>query len=76
MRHLVVTNFPVLSRRIHRCLPDEDDGGEGADPEWKWLAAEGAEGLFAWAEVAMTDLEAGQATKETGLQGDSDNNRT
>ena len=79
MRHLVLTNFPALSQRIHRRSPDEHDGSEGADLEWKWVAAEeNAEGLYARAGAAMTDLEhgPGQATKETGLHGDNDNNHT
>lgn len=79
MRHLVLTNFPALSERIHRRSPDEDDGGEGADLGRKWVAAEeDTEGLYARARAAMTDLEhgPGQASKETDLHGDNDNNHT
>ena len=92
MRHIFLTKLPSLSRRIHRRpLDGEDNDGEShvstADSDtaldWKWSEAEerldkalDQGGPYAWAEVAMREIEheARKTRRERGLDDGGNNN--
>lgn len=67
MRHVILTKFLFLTRRIHRSPPElssETDSPSDADAEWKWSEAEESvnralekDGPYGWREAAMKGME-------------------
>ncbi|KAE9393307.1 hypothetical protein BT96DRAFT_1023076 [Gymnopus androsaceus JB14] len=66
MRQIVWTRIPVLSSRIHRMVEDNENDEPTVDlRDWSWEAAEKRlqdaydnEGIVAWGEVALKELQA------------------
>ncbi|KAJ3994705.1 hypothetical protein F5050DRAFT_429562 [Lentinula boryana] len=77
MRRIVLTRMPILSARIHRAL-DNGDGDDGPeDPtNWNWEDAEKRlkdafekDGLMAWAEVALKEIQAEERLERSKRNG-------
>ncbi|KAJ3982095.1 hypothetical protein F5890DRAFT_423051 [Lentinula detonsa] len=77
MRRIVVTRMPILSARIHRALNngDDDDGPEDTI-DWNWEDAEKRlkdafekDGLMAWAEVALKEIQAEERLERSKRKG-------
>jgi hypothetical protein len=78
MRHVILTKFSFLTRRIHRSppeLPSEIDSPSDADAEWKWSEAEESvdralekDGSYGWGEAAMKGMEEGERDERDRLK--------
>ncbi|KAJ3712556.1 hypothetical protein DFJ43DRAFT_56147 [Lentinula guzmanii] len=77
MRRIVLTRMPILSARIHRALNngDDDDGPEDTT-NWNWEDAEKRlkdafekDGLMAWAEVALKEIQAEERLERSKRKG-------
>ncbi|KAF9061561.1 hypothetical protein BDP27DRAFT_326681 [Rhodocollybia butyracea] len=66
MRQMILTRMPIVSSRIHRVLEDNEIDDSTVDPaSWNWEDAQQRmkdaydnEGLTAWTEVAVKELQA------------------
>jgi len=65
MRQIILARMPILSSRIHRMVEGENDDSIMDPSDWNWEDAErrmkdayDKEGILAWGEVAIKELQA------------------